>query len=76
MILDYLMPNMSGEQSARWIRLMDPGARIIAVSGVIREPPSWAEAFVSKTDVIDLIQLPETLVAQAPGGTDYQAVSG
>jgi hypothetical protein len=46
---------------------VDPGARIIAVSGVIREPPSWAEAFVSKTDVIDLIQLPETLVAQAPG---------
>jgi CheY-like chemotaxis protein len=74
-ILDYSMPNMSGEQTARWIHLVDPEARIIAVSGVIRDPPSWAEAFVSKTDVVDLIQLPETLVAHTSIHASHQAVS-
>lgn len=74
-ILDYLMPDMSGDQTARWIRLVDPEARIIAVSGVIRDAPNWAESFVSKTDVADLIRLPETLVAQPSGKTKSQVVS-
>lgn len=74
-ILDYLMPNMTGEQTAKWIHLVDPGAHIIAVSGDVHEPPSWAEAFVRKTDVVELIQLPETLMAQASRGSDH-IVSG
>jgi CheY-like chemotaxis protein len=75
-ILDYLMPNMTGEQTAKWIHLVDPGAHIIAVSGVIRETPSWAEAFVSKSDVVELIQLPETLMAQASKDAEHFATSG
>ena len=75
-ILDYLMPNMTGEQTARWIHLVDPDARIIAVSGVLREAPDWAEGFVSKSDVVELIQLPETLLAQGSRAADHQAASG
>jgi CheY-like chemotaxis protein len=63
-ILDYLMPNMTGEEAARWIRLVDPEARIIAVSAIIRSAPDWSDAFVSKRNVLDVVELPERLLAE------------
>lgn len=53
-ILDYMMPGMTGEEVAREMRERFPDIKIIACSGVATSKPYWADAFVDKTQLDDL----------------------
>lgn len=47
-LMDYWMPEMSGSEAARALRLEVPEARIVAYSGVLFEKPEWADDFILK----------------------------
>ena len=53
-ILDYMMPGMTGEEVAREMREQFPGIKIIACSGVAKNKPYWADAYVDKNQLVDL----------------------
>ena len=53
-ILDYMMPGMTGEEVARGLRERVPGVRIVACSGVAKSKPYWADAYVDKNQLVDL----------------------
>src|SRR5918994_2623013 len=54
-ILDYMMPNLDGEQAASFIREVAPGARIIAFSGGLAACPDWADDFLIKGGVNEIV---------------------
>ena len=54
-ILDYDMPRMDGEAVARVIRVMAPDAKIVLFTGVLKEPPIWADAYFQKPDLEKLL---------------------
>jgi CheY-like chemotaxis protein len=49
--LDFFMPAISGEETARLIREVSPRSIIISFSAVLQEKPEWADAHLAKTDV-------------------------
>lgn len=53
-ILDYMMPGMTGEEVARVLRTTIPGVKIIACSGVAKSKPYWADAYVDKNQLVEL----------------------
>lgn len=53
-ILDYMMPGMTGEEVARAMREQFPQIKIIACSGVAKAKPYWADAYVDKNQLVDL----------------------
>lgn len=53
-ILDYMMPGMTGEEVARELRTTVPGVKIIACSGVAKSKPYWADAYVDKNLLVEL----------------------
>jgi two-component system, chemotaxis family, chemotaxis protein CheY len=53
-ILDYLMPGMTGEEAARGLRAQDPTIKIVACSGVVQSKPYWADAYVDKSKLDSL----------------------
>ena len=54
MILDYMMPGMTGEEVARDLRARFPDLKIIACSGVARSKPYWADAYINKNELVNL----------------------
>ena len=62
-VLDYRMPAMTGEHTARLLRRVSPHSRIIVFSAVIDERPSWAEAAVRKDEVDRLVDALASLSA-------------
>lgn len=53
-ILDYMMPGMTGDDVARGIRSRVAGVKIVACSGVAKSKPYWADAYVDKNQLVDL----------------------
>ncbi len=53
-VLDYMMPGMTGEEVARGLRGALQGVKIIACSGVAKSKPYWADAYVDKNQLVDL----------------------
>ena len=53
-VLDYMMPGMTGEEVARDMRAQFPSVKIIACSGVAKSKPYWADAYVDKNQLVDL----------------------
>ena len=53
-VLDYMMPGMTGEEVARDLRAQLPSVKIIACSGVAKSKPYWADAYVDKNQLVDL----------------------
>ena len=53
-ILDYMMPGMTGEEVARELRIICPEVKIVACSGVAKSKPYWADAYVDKNQLVDL----------------------
>ena len=50
-LLDFLMPAINGEETARLLRRVSPDSIIVAFSAILVEPPAWADAFLRKTDI-------------------------
>lgn len=53
-VLDHLMPGMSGEKVAPVLRSLVPNARIVAFSGTLEDKPSWADAFLNKERISEI----------------------
>ena len=53
-ILDYMMPGMTGEEVARELRATNPGVKIVACSGVAKSKPYWADAYIDKNQLVEL----------------------
>jgi CheY-like chemotaxis protein len=56
-ILDYLMPLQNGEKTAEILRTLVPETRIVAFSGVISKKPEWADAFLTKDRVSEILPM-------------------
>lgn len=61
-VLDYRMPAMNGEHTARLVRRVSPGTRIVVFSAVVEGEPGWAEAAVRKDEVDRLAEALSELV--------------
>jgi len=75
-VLDYMMPGMSGEEVARELRGLLTGVKIIACSGVARSKPYWADAYVDKDQLVDLEYVLESVLAVRDArsqSSDHQA---
>jgi DNA-binding response OmpR family regulator len=57
-VLDYMMPGLDGEATARRIRDVTPDAALVAFSAGLISPPYWADLFVPKAN---LAELPDVL---------------
>jgi chemotaxis response regulator CheB len=60
-VLDYFMPRWDGEKAAKFIRQSCPNSKIVAFSAVLGQAPTWADRFLMKTDIGQLISLCRTL---------------
>ena len=47
-ILDYYMPRLNGHKTAKLVRDVAPGSKVVAFSSVLNQKPRWADAFLSK----------------------------
>lgn len=56
-VLDYMMPGMKGDETARLLRAIAPDARIVAFSAVLTSKPEWADAFLDKARVTEIAPL-------------------
>lgn len=63
-VLDYFMPRWDGERAAGFIREKCPESKIIAFSAVLTEHPGWADTFLIKNDIGELIPTCEDLLAK------------
>ena len=64
-VLDFFMPRWDGAKAAEFIRKRCPESKIIAFSAVLTEPPDWADDFLVKTDVDELIPMATRLCSAA-----------
>ncbi len=62
-VLDYMMPGMTGEEVARGMRDIIAGVKIVACSGVAKSKPYWADAYVDKNQLVDLEYVLESVLA-------------
>jgi two-component system cell cycle sensor histidine kinase/response regulator CckA len=60
-ILDQSMPGTTGAEAAPKLREASPQSKICAFSGILVDPPSWADAFLSKEKIGELPPMLEEL---------------
>lgn len=53
-VLDYMMPGMSGDIVAAAVRDNSPGTKILVFTAVLEDPPEWADSFLMKLDITEL----------------------
>ena len=56
-ILDYMLPRLDGEGSAEILRAVVPGTKIVAFSAVLDTRPEWADAYLNKERISELMPL-------------------
>lgn len=61
-VLDHMMPKVDGKTAAPVLRTVAPKARIVAFSAVLDCKPDWADAFLTKDDIVQLSPLLAGLV--------------
>lgn len=64
-VLDYFMPRWDGARAAEFIRQHAPSSLIIAFSAVLEEAPQWADRFLIKNDISNLVILVEEMLEAA-----------
>lgn len=60
-VLDCCMPRWEGERAAAFMREHCPAMKIVAFSAVLQTTPDWADEFLVKTQIMDLVPLVERL---------------
>jgi DNA-binding NarL/FixJ family response regulator len=60
-VIDYNMPRWDGERVASFIRERYPGTRIVVFSAFVDDKPQWADEYLSKANIDDLVPLVESL---------------
>ena len=61
-VLDYYMPRWDGSRAAEFIRAKCPRTKIIAFSAVLSDPPEWADSFLVKTRIEELLPMIERML--------------
>lgn len=56
-ILDYMLPRLDGEGAAEILRAITPASKIVAFSAILEERPSWADAYLNKDRIVELMPL-------------------
>ena len=62
-VLDYSMPRLGGEGAAQILRSISPATRIVAFSGRLESKPDWADAFLNKERVTEVVPALQALLA-------------
>jgi CheY-like chemotaxis protein len=62
-VLDYVMPRLDGEGAAEILRCLVPEARIVVLSAALDRKPDWADAFLSKDRIGEIVPLLNSLLA-------------
>ena len=63
MVLDYMMPGMSGDIVAAAVKENSPKTKILVFTAVLDSAPQWADAFLTKLQIGDLLDSIRTLAA-------------
>ena len=61
-ILDYMLPRLDGEGAAEILRTLTPDSKIVAFSAILDRQPKWADAYLNKERIGDLVPLLGTLI--------------
>lgn len=61
-ILDYMLPRLDGEGAAQILRTVTPDSRIVAFSAILEDQPEWADAFLNKERIGEMMPLLRTLL--------------
>jgi CheY-like chemotaxis protein len=61
-VLDQKMPGMTGEKTAEVLRALCPDTRIVAFSAFLQQKPVWADAFLNKDRIGEIVPLLARLV--------------
>jgi CheY-like chemotaxis protein len=61
-ILDYKLPRLDGEGAAEILRSISPTSKIVAFSAVLEKQPPWADAYLNKERISDLMPLLMTFI--------------
>jgi YesN/AraC family two-component response regulator len=56
-ILDYKLPKLDGEGAAEILRAVVPGTKIVAFSAFLETQPPWADAYLNKDRIAELMPL-------------------
>ena len=61
-ILDYMLPRLDGEGAAEILRTITPQSKIVAFSAILDEQPLWADAYLNKQRIAELMPLLRTFI--------------
>ena len=61
-ILDYMLPRLDGEGAAEILRTITPESRIVAFSAILDQQPAWADAYLNKERISELMPLLKTFI--------------
>ena len=61
-ILDYMLPRLDGEGAAEILRTLTPESKIVAFSAILDRQPKWADAYLNKERIGDLVPLLGSLI--------------
>jgi CheY-like chemotaxis protein len=61
-ILDYMLPRLDGEGTAEILRAITPQSKIVAFSAILDEQPVWADAYLNKDRIAELMPLLRTFI--------------
>lgn len=61
-ILDYRLPRLDGEGAAEILRTVTPESRIVAFSALLEGQPEWADAYLNKERITEMMPLLNSLM--------------
>ena len=65
-VLDYMMPGMSGDIVAAAVRENSPETKILVFTAILEQHPEWADSFLTKLDITELPDKIRDLARTAP----------
>ncbi len=64
-VLDFMMPGITGDKVAPILRSLVPEARIVAFSASLEDAPCWADAFLNKDRITQISSFVSALLPAA-----------
>ncbi len=61
-ILDFMLPRLDGEGAAEILRAVTPETKIVAFSALLDSQPPWADAYLNKDRIAELMPLLRTFI--------------
>ena len=61
-ILDYKLPRLDGAGAAEILRAVTPTSKIVAFSALLDSQPPWADAYLNKERLVELMPLLKTFI--------------